>query len=168
MTKIVVGRFGSPYGVKGWVKVISFTDPPAKILGYEPWVIVKSGISQSVSPVQGRMQGGNVVVQLDGCNDRDEAKTYTNIDILIEREQLPDLPNDEFYWVDLVGLTVFNTTNEMLGKVDHLFATGSNDVLVTKDESGKTHNIPYLDHVIMEVDLKGGRIIVDWDLTWVS
>ena len=88
------------------------------------------------------------------------AKTYTNIDICINREQLPKLPKGEYYWSDLEGLTVINKSGKKLGTVDHLIATGSNDVLVLENNI----MIPYIDDVILEIDLKEKIIQVDWEL----
>jgi 16S rRNA processing protein RimM len=160
--EVAVGRFGSPYGVKGWIKVVSFTDPIEQILSYQPWFIIKDHNRLSLERIKGKVHGGHLVVQLPDCLDRDIAKTYTNIDIFVARNKLPQLSTDEFYWVDLIGLTVFNQQLINLGTVDNLLATGSNDVLIVVDAEGKERYIPYLDNVVLKVDLVEKTILVDW------
>lgn len=160
--KVAVGRFGSPYGVKGWLKVISYTDPMDQILSYLPWFIIKDNHMLSLEKVKGKIHGKNLVVNLEGCGDREQAKMFTNIEIYINRSQLP-LLQDEYYWIDLVGLTVINEQQINLGKVDSLLATGSNDVLIVKDDEGKERYIPYLTHVVLEVDFIAKTMLVDWD-----
>ncbi|MBA2654155.1 MAG: ribosome maturation factor RimM [Gammaproteobacteria bacterium] len=161
--QIAIGRFGSPYGIKGWVKVISYTDPTEKILEYLPWYIFKDNNKTPIVKVNGKRHGNNLVIQIPQCKDRDEAKTYTNLEIYIDKEQLPAPEKDEYYWIDLVGLTVFNCEGENLGRVERLFDTGANDVLLVKDEQAKERLIPYIDHVIIKVDLENQKLTVDWD-----
>lgn len=160
--KIIIGRFGSTYGIKGWIKIISFTDPKEKILQYKPWWIEKNHRWQQIYIEDSKWHGKDIIVKLHDINDCDQAKTYTNIDINIQHDQLPKLPKGEYYWSDLKGLTVIDKSDKKLGVVDHLMETGSNDVLVIKN--GKQHLIPYIDDVIIEVDLKKKIIKVDWEL----
>lgn len=158
-----IGRFGSPYGIKGWIKVISYTDPIEQILSYLPWHIVKNGQNVVLTKVNGKQHGKNMIVKLPSCSDRNEAMTYTNIEIFIERSQLPKL-EEGYYWVDLIGLSVVNQQGVSLGTVESIFATGSNDVLVVAGEGGgKQHYIPYTDHAVINVDLTKKQIEVDWD-----
>lgn len=164
--QVAVGRFGSPYGVKGWIKIISYTDPIERILDYLPWYIVRGNTKFLLTAVKGKIHGDNLIVQFKDCQDRDIAKTYTNLEIYIDREQLPPLSDDEYYWVDLIGLQVFNREEEKLGEVVHLFSTGSNDVLIVKDDTGKERYIPYLQNVILNVDLAKKKLTVDWDATF--
>ncbi len=162
---VIIGKFGSPHGIKGWVKVISYANPIENILNYLPWKVYQAEEEILLEKVTGKVQGKNLIVSLAGCHDRDQAKTYTNLEIFIDRSQLPPSEENEFYWVDLIGLTVFNQAQEKLGVVDSLFATGSNDVLVVKDLSGREHYIPYLANVILDVDLNNKKMQVDWDLS---
>jgi 16S rRNA processing protein RimM len=160
--KLLVGRFGRPFGVKGWVKVISYTRPADKILDYTPWYIKieKTWVVSHI--ISGKLHGTEIIVHLENCFDRNKASALTNVDIAIDKSQLPKLDPDEFYWDDLIGLLVVNTKNEELGRVDYLIETGSNDVLVVKGV--KEYLIPYIDTVVLEVDLKSQKIVVDWDL----
>ena len=120
--QVVVGRFGSPYGIKGWIKVISFTDPIDHLLDYLPWTIIKDKNHIILEKVKGKVHGKNLVVQLERCHDREMAQTFTNLDIYIDRKQLPTLSNEEYYWIDLIGLKVINQEQQELGIVKNLFA----------------------------------------------
>lgn len=162
--KVSIGRFGSPFGVRGWIKVISYTDPRDQILTYRPWQIDVQGEWQLAQVVDAQSHVKNIVVKLEGCDDRNAAQLYTHQEIAIEREQLPVLKNGEYYWVDLIGLEVITTKGEKFGFVDHLFATGNNDVFVVKGDRERL--IPYIDEVIKEINLQTKRIVVDWDASF--
>ena len=162
---VIVGKISSAYGVKGWVNVNSFTDPVTNILNYQPWYLSSRQQNQPWQPIKvvtGRPHKKNVVAQLEGCNDRNQAELYRGLEIAIHRDQLPEPDENEHYWVDLVGLKVLNLKGGELGVVDHLLETGANDVLVVK--GNKEHLIPYVkDEFIKQVDLENGQITVDWD-----
>ncbi len=161
---IILGRINGVHGVRGWVKVYSETQPRENILSYRQWLVGKPGNWRTVVVVDGRRQGKNVVAQLEGCNDRDVAATFHGEQIAIRREQLPAPSADEFYWADLVGLTVKNREGVTLGKVDHLLETGANDVLVVHDDDGSERLIPFVQGpFVLEVDLQAGELLVDWD-----
>jgi 16S rRNA processing protein RimM len=161
---IPVGKIGSAYGVRGWLKVLSYTEFGANILDYAPWYI-ETGKDQwqEIEVEDGRIHGNGIVAKLAGMNSPEEARLFTGKLIAIKRSQLPALENDEYYWSDLVNLTVINKDGTILGKVAYLMATGSNDVLVIKGE--KEHAIPFLlNSVIKKVDLEKQEIYVDWEL----
>lgn len=167
---IVMGKITSPYGVKGWVKVLSFTDPMENILSYSDWILKKDGRSTPVKVFAGKGHGKGLVVQLDGCVERNAAESVCGSEILVSRNQLPELPKDEFYWHQLEGLRVFQeNSGSLFGVVHHMMETGSNDVLVvraTPDSIDRRERlIPYLpDQVVKMVDLTNQRLIVDWDI----
>ena len=160
---LVVGRIAGLYGVRGWVKVYSHTQPRDNILGYSPWYLREaSGQWRKVLPLNGRIQGKGLVAQLEGCDERDAAARLIGQDIAIRREQLPTPQEGEYYWTDLIGLEVETVDGVALGVVDHLLETGANDVLVVKGERERL--IPYIwRDVVTEVDLEAGRLRVDWD-----
>jgi 16S rRNA processing protein RimM len=164
--RIALGRFGRPHGIKGWIKVISYTNPIERILEYKPWHIVKHEEKYLLEKIIGNVQGNHLVVQIDPSLDRDSVRSYTNLEIYVERTQLPLLPEEEYYWVDLIGLTVINCEKENLGDVERLFNTGSNDILVVKEKNGKERYIPYIEGTILNVDLLKKEMIVDWDSTF--
>lgn len=144
------------------MKVYSHTDPPENILGYSPWQLHIGTQWPVTNVLEGRRHGKGLVALLEGWEDRDAARRLLGADIAIERLQLPAVEPDEYYWADLIGLRVVNRAEVELGRVDSLMETGSNDVLVVRDD--REHLIPFLPgDVIIEVDLKAGTIRVDWD-----
>jgi len=156
----VVGRISGLYGVRGWVKVFSETEPRANILTYHPWYLGAGHRPWGLA--EGRPHGKGLVARLAGCEDRDQAAAVVGLEIRIRRDQLPWPVADEFYWADLVGLSVETLEGKPLGRVGRVFATAANDVLVVDGERERL--LPFLwDRVIKDVDLGLGRIRVDWD-----
>lgn len=161
-SKIAVGKFGAPHGVRGWLKVYSYTEPASNILNYHPWMIETNHGWQQVEVLESKPLGTAWVVQIKGCEDREKARDYTNCIIAVDRDQLPPLPKGEYYWADLIGLEVINEKGLSLGKISRFIETGANDVMVVSGE--KEHWLPYLiGDVIKTIDLKTGKIEVNWD-----
>ncbi len=159
---IVVGRFGRVHGVRGDIHIISFTDPPENILSYKPWFIEIKGQWGLLKIDSIKMHGSEIIAHLEGCNDRDLAKNYTNKEIAVPADALPELDEGEYYWADLIGLTVIDQHGTTLGIVDSLLATGANDVLVIKE--GKEEKlVPYTDEAVVEIDLDKKTILVNWE-----
>lgn len=160
---IVVGRVSGLYGVRGWVKVFSHTQPRENILTYATWYLHKQGAWVANDLETGRVQGKGVVAKLKGCDDRDAAAALMGCDIAIRREHLPQAAPGEYYWADLMGLEVVNLDGVCLGVVDHLMETGANDVLVVQKD-GEERLIPFVqEQFVKGVDLDAGVITVDWD-----
>lgn len=166
---IVLGRVTSPYGIKGWVKVFSYTDPMDQILDYQNWFLKMNNQWVPVDVDRGRSHGKGMIAHIVGCDDRDDALGYGNADIAVKRDQLPDLEEGDFYWYELEGLRVITLEGVQLGSVKHLMSAGSaNDVLVVKGDSQSIDSqerlIPYLpENTVKEVNLETGTIKVDWD-----
>jgi len=159
---LVMGRIAAPYGVKGWVHIAAYTALPENLLQYLPWQINRRGSWQAVEIVSGRHHGKGLVVQLQGCTDRDAAAALRGADIGIYRSQLPPAAADEYYWNDLIGMQVIAADGKVLGRLDHLLETGANDVMVVKGEQDVL--IPYIEEqVVKSVDLETREIRVDWD-----
>lgn len=159
---LVVGRIGSVYGVRGWLKIYSYTDPKENIFNYQPWHININDTWQELRIKQSRRHGSGLVAQFFGCEEREYAKQFTNTTLYVYREQLSPLVGNEYYWTDLQGLTVITLSGNVLGKVTQIWETGANDVLVVKGD--KEHLIPYLlNKVVTQVDLPQGVLHVDWD-----
>ncbi len=164
---VVVGQLGSPHGVRGWIKLNSYTQPDDNILDYQPWYIQRKNTANVLTWVpleyeKVEFHAKGMVILLKGINDRNVVATYTLTDIAIPHAQLPVLSESEYYWSDLEGLNVITKEGVTLGKVDHLFETGSNDVLVVIGE--KQHAIPYLfENTVLNVDLENKVMTVDWD-----
>jgi 16S rRNA processing protein RimM len=159
---ILVGRIAGVHGVDGWVKLESYTEPRLRIFSYRPWRLTLAGSEFNVAAAQGHAQGKGIVAKLPGCDDRDAAAKLVGATIHVPRSALPRPKRGEYYWTDLEGLAVVNTDAVELGKVSHLFATGANDVLVVSGDRERL--IPFvIGQFVKEVDLKSGRITVDWD-----
>ncbi|RMH21934.1 MAG: ribosome maturation factor RimM [Gammaproteobacteria bacterium] len=160
---IEIGRISGIYGVRGWVRVFSYTQPRSNIFNYSPWILKSAEGQQIYTLNQGRKHGKTLVAQLEGITDRESARTLLNIPVFVERDQLPPSEEGKFYWHDLYDLVVFNTENILLGQVSHLVETGANDVMVVRDHNNE-RLIPFiLGDVVMKVDLQQKQIIVDWD-----
>ena len=160
LKRVVLGRIVGVYGVRGWVRVFSETEPREGILEYSPWLIGEGQKPRTV--IEGRRHGKGVVARLAGCDDRDQAAALVDEEIAVDRGQLPAPLPDELYWTDLEGLEVWSRDGVRLGVVDHLFSTGVNDVLVVTGERERLLPFAWGD-VVKAVDLDRGRIEVDWD-----
>lgn len=172
----VMGKVTSVYGVKGWVKVFSYTQPKENLCKYTNWQLEdQNGLTKPVNVLSCKAHGNGLIAQFENVFDRDVAKTLCGMLISVPSSQLPSLPEGDFYWSQLQGLKVYslgngndNAQRQLLGQVDHLIETGSNDVLVVrkcKDSlDSKERLIPYLpEQVVKLVDLEQGIIEVDWD-----
>ena len=160
---IKIGKLGSSYGVRGWIKVQSYTEFGLGILDYKPWLISRDDIQWKPIEVEsGRAHGNGIVVKFVGIETPEDAAKLTGNLIGVPRDRLPPTKENEYYWNDLEGATVIDKDGNVLGKVIYLMETGSNDVLVVKGE--KEHAIPFLPgDVILSVDLEKKEIHVDWE-----
>lgn len=157
-----MGRVVGLFGVKGWVKIYSYTRPREAILKYRSWRLRLAGDWRQFELAEGHTQGRGVVARLEGIEDRDAASALVGADIAVERARLPKLAPGEYYWAELEGLKVVNLEGMELGTVSHLFETGgANDVMVVVGERERL--VPYTAQAIREVDLYRGIIRVDWD-----
>lgn len=162
-TRIILGQINGLYGVRGWVKVFSYTNPITNLLNYSPWQLCQHGHWQTLSVHEGKKHGKGIIARLESNHDcRDKVAGLVGADIAVWRSQFPIINKDEYYWADLVGLTVINHKGITLGQVDYLLETGANDVLVLKGK--RECLIPFLlERVILEVDLVGRVLRVDWE-----
>ena len=161
--KILVGKISNPHGIKGWVKVISFTDPIENILSYKKWTISDNETEKTYCLEDSRIQGNKIVIKLEGVNNRDDADLLKNLQIEINRSDLPKLEENSYYWEDLVDFNVIDIKGNPVGKVDSLFRTGSNDVLVIINETKERLLVPFImEEVIKYVDLAKELISIDW------
>ena len=178
---IVLGEVTAASGLKGDIRIRSFTRPDTEIFEYNQWILSDTPRVRSAwlknslggeSPGQvfkllgGKRSGKHLVASLSGIDDRDRAEALIGLSVVINREQLPRAKDGEYYWDDLIGLRVSNTTGADFGIVDHLVETGANDVLVVKGELGdvvEERLIPWIDDVVVSVDLDKGMLTVDWE-----
>jgi len=159
---VVLGRVSGLYGVKGWVRVHSYTEPRDAILAYANWTMLRGGSRLPVRLAEGKRHGKSIVARLAGVDDRDEAAAYVGDDIGVARECLPEPAVGQYYWADLEGLEVVHIDGRLLGRVAYLLATGAHDVLVVRGNQEVL--IPYVwEDVIQDVDLAAGVIKVDWE-----
>jgi len=175
--KVILGRITGVYGVKGWVKIFSHTDPMEAIVDFRPWYIRAESRKQApwtrVKLKAGKRHAKTVVAKFEHCNDRDQAMAFVGTEIAVDLEQLEkQREKDAYYWRDLIGMQVVNQQKIELGAVKSLLETGANDVLVVafeeKAEDGKIETkerlIPWtMGIAIVSVDLEQGLIEVDWD-----
>ena len=158
-----VGKIFGVFGIKGWVKIFSFTGHRESVVQYSPWLLKKNAITKTVDVLAGQLQGQSVVAQLKGIDDRNDAEALIGWDIYIDYAQLPKLKNDEYYWSDLIGLEVENTDGVVLGLVESLLETGANDVLIVQG-SERQHAIPFIrPQTVLHIDLVERKMRVDWD-----
>lgn len=159
--RVVVAKVGRVHGIQGWVRINSFTEPPENVLNYKDWWILHHNQWQLLEKQASKIQNQEILIKIKNCNNREQAQFYTNDLIAVPRESLPLLSSEEYYWSDLIGMRVMNEQKIDLGIVDHLFSTGSNDVLVLTGE--KERLIPYTEDAIKQIDLQNKIITVDWD-----
>ena len=159
--KFIMARISGPYGVKGWIKIQPFTVDINQLLNKKEWLIgdEKSSISYPIET--SKIHGNSIVAKLVNIDDRDAAFGLRNKTILIPKQELPALEKGEYYWNDLMGHAVINQKQEHLGVVQTFLETGANDVLVVKGD--KEYLIPFIPHVILNVDMEKKEIEVDWD-----
>jgi len=168
---IALGRISGLFGVKGWVKVFSDTQPRENITQYGIWWLNSADNTkdwQQIKVVKAQPHGKTIIASLDGITTREAAATLIGQQVAIPRHLLPKAQEDEYYWADLVGCNVVSVTGQNMGLVDRLFETGANDVLVVKrsNEAGDNGEIliPWVvPDVITEIDIAAKQIVVDWD-----
>jgi len=162
---ISLGSITGVWGVKGWVKVHSFTDPRENIVSLPRWILSRNGTERVVDVVGGRVQGKTVVAQLDGVTDRDMAAGLIGATIAVARGDLPECAPGEFYWADLEGMRVQDRQGNLLGTVERMLETGAHDVMVLSGESERL--IPFvLGDIVENVDSQAGIVTVSWDASY--
>ncbi|HEY0178247.1 MAG TPA: ribosome maturation factor RimM [Dokdonella sp.] len=161
--RVLLGRIVGIHGVRGELKLESYTEPRTQIFRYRPWLMRSASGESTLDGGDGRAQGKGLVVRLPGIADRDAAAALVGAEIWVPRSALPAPEPGEYYWSDLEGLEVATIDGVPLGRVSHLLATGANDVLVVRDHE-RERLIPFLvGRFVTQVDLDGGRLTVDWD-----
>jgi len=159
---ILLGRIHGAFGVRGELKLESFTDPARGIFGYQPWILRGPQGARELEGARGRETAKGIVATFPGVEDRDAAEALRGTEVWAPRSALPPPGPDEYYWVDLEGLRVVTVDGVDLGTVSHLFSTGANDVLVAQGE--RERMIPFLQpDYIRSVDFEAGVVTVDWD-----
>jgi 16S rRNA processing protein RimM len=160
---ILLGRVHGAFGIRGELKLESFTDPATAIFRYQPWLLRDAqGRERELKGARGRETAKGLVAMFPGVDDRDGAEGLRGAELFAPRSALPPAKPGEYYWVDLEGLRVVNVEGVDFGTVSHLFSTGANDVLVARGD--RERMIPFLQpDYISSVDLDAGVVTVDWD-----
>lgn len=161
---VVMGRVSAPHGIKGWIKVQPFTQKMDGLLGYPEWWLARDGEWRQHRIAESAVHGTLVLARVEGCSDREAAAALKGAEVAIPRRLLPENREGEYYWSDLLGIEVLNRRGERLGRVAKVLETGANNVLVLEGE--KERLVPFVDNVILNVDLARGCLSVDWELDY--
>lgn len=186
---VVMGRIVAPYGVLGWVKVVPATEQFDGLLAYKTWWIGKGDSWKEHKVTKAKVHNDVLLVKLAGIDDRDLAFASKGKQVSVPKEALPEAGEGEYYWSDLIGLTVTNQQAVIFGEIIDVFETGANDVIVVRPEKSTVASgielekpvtgsadkkikknkhederlIPFIDSVIVDVDLIAKTMLVDWD-----
>ncbi len=162
---VEMGFVRSAVGIKGWLKISAATEYLDSLLDYDVWRLGKQGHWREFAVAEGKVAGNELQVKLEGVDDRDAAESLKGHTIAIARSAFAEPEANEYYWVDLIGLAVYNRDEVCLGMVKDLMQTGAHDVLVVAGEYGQKL-IPFVAQYIDAVDQAGRRITVDWGLDY--
>lgn len=158
MDLLEVGKIVNTHGLRGEVKVVTWTDSPDVFEDLE-YVIAESRREQITLHITGvKYQKNNIIVKFKELDRIEDAEPLKNSVLLAPREALGELPEGVYYIADLIGLSVYNEENELLGKVSDVFSTGANDVYAVSREGKKDLLLPVIDDVIIKVDLEQKRV----------
>ncbi|HHW4678513.1 MAG TPA: ribosome maturation factor RimM [Xylella sp.] len=161
--RILLGRVIGSFGVRGEIKLESWTAPRNAIFRYQPWLLRSpAGVESMLSGAHGRDVGKRLIATFPGIDDCDAVAALRGTEIYVPRSALPPPRPDEYYWVDLEGMQVQTLEGVILGSVSYLFSTSNNDVLVIHGK--REHLIPFVrPDYVKSVDFGAWRIVVDWD-----
>lgn len=163
--RVAMGYIKGVFGIKGWVKIAANTEYSDSLLDYPEWLLSKDGKTLTVIPEAGKVTGDELQVKFEGIEDRNQAFALRGHTIEIPREAFAPTEEGEYYWADLVGMSVVNQDGIILGQVKNLLETGANDVLVIEGEFGQKL-IPFVSQYVGEVDNQARSITVDWGLDY--
>lgn len=161
---VQVGYISGAFGVTGSIRVTPFSHDADALLKVKTWWLDKPS-QQSVKIRTAKIHGGEVVAQIVGMLDRNAAEALKGAAVSIPRSEFPPLPEDEYYWSDLIGLDVVNLQGEALGRVTDMMHNGAQSILrIAPVEPGEERLIPFVDHFVKTVDQAARTITVDWGL----
>lgn len=156
-----IGQIVNTYGIKGFLKVVPYTDDIKRFEKLKSVYIEQKNKKTEGIIEEVKYSKNLVLLKIKGIDTIEDAEKYKNAILKIERKDAVELPENSYFIVDLIGLDVFTTEGENLGKVEDIFKTGSNDVYVVKDELGKQILLPAIESVIKQIDLESSKIIVN-------
>ncbi|WP_130471338.1 ribosome maturation factor RimM [Candidatus Magnetaquicoccus inordinatus] len=165
---VSIGRLLGPFGVKGWIRVLSYTDPAEGVLDFDDWWIGKAESGgnpiasqlRQVPLLDGASHTRGIVAQLEGLDTPEKARLWSGLGIWVPRTELPEPEEDAHYWTDLIGCQVVEENGQLLGTVDHLFSTGANDVLVVREANGEERLLPFIREVVIDIQIDQKTITV--------
>lgn len=166
---LVIGRLLSPHGIRGWIKFRSFTQDPIACFDFSPWTI-RSDVSPSLPPreievLERREQGELFLLRLAGIDDRDQAQRLSGSDVSVPANSLPELDDSEYYWRELIGMSVRDSSGCSLGEVTDVMDNGAHDILVVR-ALDRERLIPFLAPYLQSVERSTREIVVDWNEEW--
>ncbi len=159
---LLIGKISAAFGIKGWIKILSHTHPKSRIKLYTPWYVCKSSIYESLKIRKIQMHSKNLIAQIDGTHNRNEAEKLLGLGIYIKKSQLPKLADNNYYWYELEGMRVYNVLHVELGVVDYLLSVSVHDVLVIKNKE-KEYLVPFIKPYLKKVNVQKRIIIIDWE-----
>ena len=157
--QVCIARIGAAHGVRGAVKLWTFTEDPFAVKRYGP-LSTKDGARQ-FEVTSAREAKGHLVAQLKGITTRDEAERLNGIELYVPREKLPATDEDEYYHADLIGLAAVTTADEALGRVVAIHNFGAGDILEIAPLHGATMLLPFTNAVVPTIDIAGGRVLIE-------
>ena len=165
---IQLGAIGAPFGVRGWVKLRSFTDPPESLLAHRELRLVRggrpdAGPGEAYTVEASGRSGGQITAKLAGVADRDMAAALRGAAVCVPRSALPQRNDRDFYRADLIGCAVVNLAGIALGVVSHFVETPAQVLMVVRGE--QEYWVPAVAQHLRRVDLQNRRVVVDWDDT---
>jgi 16S rRNA processing protein RimM len=165
-----MGRVAGAYGVKGWLKVLPFTERLDALAAFSTWWVGRADQWQAVKVEQARVQGRYLVAQIAECTSPEAAEAWRGAQVAVRREDLPALAEGEYYWVDLEGAEVTGAGGERLGEIAEVFSNGAHPVLRVREqgEGGRSIErlIPFVPGVVLDVSLEQRRVRVAWERDW--
>lgn len=166
---LVIGRLLAPHGVRGWIKFRSFTEDPIASFDFSPWTIRSVGSSlvptREIEVLECREQGELFLLRLAGIDDRDQAQRLSGSDVSVPANSLPELDDSEYYWRELIGMSVCNCSGTSLGQVNDVMDNGAHDILVVQAPD-RERLIPFLAPYLQSVERATREIVVDWNEEW--
>ena len=158
---IIVGKILTTHGIKGWLTIGSFTSNPEDVFKYNLKVVIDNKFKQ-LTVTEYNLMPKKIIMKLEDIDSIESCNRYMNLDLYTLIDELPEVESNEYYWHDLIGCSVFNENNVLLGVADSLFTSGDTDILVVKNgDSQKEILIPFLKSNIISVE--NDKIIVRWD-----
>ena len=156
---VLMGRIGAAHGIKGEVRLQSFTEEPLDLLGYNPFATNRPGLTVTIAKARGTTN--MLVAQIDGVADRSAAEKLNGIELYVTRDRLPEPEEEDYYHADLIGLRAQLTDGTAIGKVTAVPNYGAGDILEVRNDGGETFLFPFTRQVVPDVRIKDGYVVIE-------